>query len=385
MPDSQHVLSFLGGLGSSLVGGLKEQAALREKDKGEAAQEKAAQEVWLHNTLLKSLSDPSTTIEDHNAVLRYLFENIGPKAGVKPEDLHGLMSHVMQQTGVVKEPVPIAQAAFEVGTGGQEPSPTERPMTVGDVQHKQLANRYAAQYDAQIPLAQTKALARKNEIAQRLQGRIAALDETAKNKATAKFNEYYQNELSGGSTPEDARATAHWKTDAWLDVEAANKKALGPKVEAQTKKILAQTSDIEKDNIRADAFLANAQQRTQLMAAELTNQVERTRLTGIAQQLAELRTRRIAAAQAMRQAAAITADDMKDSSERAAQQSEWWQRKSEIDEIDKAAAVLTSAMPQTGAAPNRALSKTDSKLKSYADKYFNGDIDRARAYAAAHP
>jgi hypothetical protein len=384
MPDSQHVLSFLGGLGSSLVGGLKEQAALREKDKSEAATEKAAQEQWLHGVLLKSLDDPSQTIEHRNATLRYLFEQIGPKAGVKPENLHEMMSHIMQQTGVVKEPVPIAQAAFEVGTGGQEPPPTERPMTVGDVQNKQLQRRYAAQYDAQIPLANTKALAKRSEIEQRLQGRIAALDETAKNKATARFNEYYQNELSGGATPEDARTAAHQKTDAWLDVEAANKKALGPKIAAQTKLIAAKTADIEKDNIRADAFLANAQQRTQLMAAGVMNQNERTRLLGVSQQLGELKARRAAAASAMRQAAAITADDMKDTAERNAQQSEWWQRKSEIDEIDKAAKELTDGLPQAGA-PSRSLSKVDSKLKKYADTYFGGDVERAKAYAAAHP
>jgi len=40
---------------------------------------------------------------------------------------------------------------------------------------------------------------------------------------------------------------------------------------------------------------------------------------------------------------------------------------------------------QRATTPGTATTRIDPKMKAYADKYFGGDIERARAYAAAHP
>jgi hypothetical protein len=114
---------------------------------------------------------------------------------------------------------------------------------------------------------------------------------------------------------------------------------------ARTDLMKARTADIEVDNKRADAWLANAQQRTVQAARSITNAEERTRLTALSQRFANLRQRRAAAAQAMTQAAAISADVNKEPSERAAQDNLWWDRKKEIDAIDMEMKGLEGEVP----------------------------------------
>lgn len=373
MPDSQHVLSFLGGLGSSLVGGLKAQAALREKDKSEAAQEKAAQEAWLHNTLLKSLSDPSTTIEDHNAVLRYLFENVGPKAGVKPEDLHGLMSHVMQQTGVVKEPAPIAQAAFEVGTGGQEPPPTERPMTVGDVQSRQLAQRTRLNAEAAAPTKleelRQKGLRKSTLQTQAHLDNLSKIQARQDEKNLATYNQRLAlNMKSIGhglqfETPEDAQLEASNYARGLSDMVVQAKQQGIDLTKARQDRIRAAIAEIPVKNAQADRRIAIAQQNAATMARNATSNEERTRLTALGQQLSALKNRRDKAVSLQEQAGRITANPFAVEHERMTQNFEWNNREREVEQIDSEIKALTG---EGGAvAPSsspKSLSKSDPRI-----------------------
>jgi hypothetical protein len=359
MPDSQHVLSFLGGFGQSLVSGLKEQAAQREQDKASADQEKKAQEAWLHQTLLKSLSDPSTTIEDHNAVLRYLFENVGPKAGVKPDDLHNLMQHVMMQVGTVSEPGPEAKPTDMVALQAESPDELTaetrprtvmqtRPLTVGDVQARQLAQRTRLNAEALEPtkeaLERQKGLQRSDYLTRKTTAdkeKILLRGDVTADKARRSRE---LSNIAKGMTPDEAASEAANYASSLSDLTLQAKQQGIELNASRVEKIKADIANIAVKNAQADQRIAIAQANAATAARNATTNEERTRLTGVGQQLAALKNRRDKAVSLMEQAGRVVANPFALEHERQNWNFEWENRRGEIEQIDQQIESLTSGL-----------------------------------------